>query len=88
MPVADRELAKRTSICQSIRMEARARTAHFVLRLNQTERDILARVAQRLGMNASECMRYLIRRADEESSLRPGAPTGTASKRPRKRPSR
>jgi hypothetical protein len=61
---------KRTSIRQSIRMEVRSRatrtrTAHFVLRLNETERDILDRVAERFGMSASECMRYLIRRADE-----------------------
>lgn len=46
--------------------QQRTRTAHFVLRLNAVERTILDDVAARLGMNASECMRYLIRRAGEE----------------------
>ena len=50
------------------RMEARPnrmRSTHFVLRLNDHERGALDRVAERLGMNASEAMRHLIRRADE-----------------------
>jgi hypothetical protein len=45
---------------------ARTRKAHFVLRLNDYERGALDRVGQRLGMNASETMRHLIRRADED----------------------
>jgi hypothetical protein len=54
-----------------VRSPTRTRTAHFVLRLNDLEREILDRVAGRLHMSASECMRYLIRRADEE--VRPAA---------------
>jgi AraC-like DNA-binding protein len=49
----------------------RTRTAHFVLRLNEHERGALERVAQRLGMNASETMRHLIRRADEAGDATP-----------------
>jgi hypothetical protein len=64
---------------QSIPMEVRAtrtRTAHFVLRLNDHERGALDRVSVRLGMNASETLRHLIRRADESGDATP----------PRKRP--
>lgn len=68
-----RELDGRTSICQSIRMEVhapdqRTRGKHFVLRLNDHERAALDRVSHRLHLNASETMRYLIRRADDEAS--------------------
>jgi hypothetical protein len=62
----------------------RTRTAHFVLRLNKTERDILDRVAERFGMSASECMRYLIRRADEGGGAA-RAPSGEGHKRQVKR---
>lgn len=66
-----RQLDERTSICQSIRMEvrkvARTREKHFVLRLNDHERAALERVGEHLQLNASETMRYLIRRADESS---------------------
>ncbi len=67
---------------QSIPMEVhfsvtRSRKAHFVLRLNENERGALERVSERLGMNASETMRHLIRRADEQGLTTP----------PRERPS-
>jgi len=45
---------------------ARTREKHFVLRLNEHERAALDRVSERLGLSASEAMRHLIRRADEE----------------------
>ena len=38
-----------------------------MLRLNGHERAALERVGERLQLNASETMRYLIRRADESS---------------------
>src|ERR1019366_1359927 len=73
-PDRDRRSSIRTSICQSIRMEVRkvvrTREKHFVLRLNDHERAALERVAERLQLNASETMRYLIRRADESSEDR------------------
>jgi hypothetical protein len=50
-----------------VRNVARTREKHFVLRLNNHERTALERVSERLQLNASETMRYLIRRADESS---------------------
>ena len=61
------EVDRRTSIRHSIRMEVRTREKHFVLRLNEHERAALDRVSNRLHLNASETMRYLVRRADEET---------------------
>jgi hypothetical protein len=59
----------------------RTRTHHLVIRLNEHERDALARVAGRGQMTISEAIRYLVRRADEEA---PPTPT----KKPAKKVSR
>ena len=44
----------------------RTRQRNLVIRLNDLEREMLDRVAEREGMSASETVRYLVRRADEE----------------------
>ncbi len=83
----------RTSIGQSIHMEVRRpfrlRTHHFVLRLNDHERAALDRVAVRLGLSASESMRYLVRRADEQegspASAHPTEGKGARSKKVKSR---
>jgi hypothetical protein len=50
-----------------VQKAVRTREKHFVLRLNEHERAALERVGERLQLNASETMRYLIRRADESA---------------------
>jgi hypothetical protein len=65
-----------------VRLPSRTRTFHFVLRLNEIERQTLNRVAGRLGMSASECMRYLMRRADDEHTKGAGQSQGGEGTKP------
>ncbi len=64
----------------------RARATQFVLRLDDAEREILDRLAKRTGMNASDCLRQLIRQTEGESAFqlapRRGRPKSTKPKSP------